>query len=184
MRRAVLFMLLPVMLGSLRAQAQQVAGTQCWIDGKLVGGFPPGYTCPGTGSSSGGGSSSTAASRCAEKRESIRAKSRPIICTSLPITVPSTYITRRTRRDPKRPLGFISEQRYTWTRRYDASRIIRVPWNCAASWERTPRGPGLNCSRRHERAAQIHSLWVRASQLHDQKEWKAAEEAWRRSHCC
>jgi len=36
--------------------AQQVAGTQCWINGKLVGGFPPGYNCPGTGggSSSGG----------------------------------------------------------------------------------------------------------------------------------
>lgn len=26
-----------------------VAGTQCWIDGKLEGGFPPGYVCPGTG---------------------------------------------------------------------------------------------------------------------------------------
>jgi tetratricopeptide (TPR) repeat protein len=26
-----------------------VAGTQCWINGKLTGGFPPGYVCPGTG---------------------------------------------------------------------------------------------------------------------------------------
>lgn len=46
-------------LASASVQAQgsgQVAGTQCWINGKLVGGFPPGYTCPGTsGHSSGGG---------------------------------------------------------------------------------------------------------------------------------
>jgi len=32
------------------AQGSQVAGTQCWINGKLVGGFPPGYHCPGTSS--------------------------------------------------------------------------------------------------------------------------------------
>ncbi len=36
-----------------------VVGTQCWIDGKLVGGFPPGYVCPGTG---GGGGFSPAPS--------------------------------------------------------------------------------------------------------------------------
>jgi hypothetical protein len=30
-----------------------VVGTQCWINGKLVGGFPPGYVCPGTGGGSG-----------------------------------------------------------------------------------------------------------------------------------
>jgi len=30
-----------------------VVGTQCWINGKLVGGFPPGYVCPGTGVGSG-----------------------------------------------------------------------------------------------------------------------------------
>ncbi len=29
-----------------------VVGTQCWINGKLVGGFPPGYVCPGTGGGS------------------------------------------------------------------------------------------------------------------------------------
>lgn len=34
-----------------------VVGTQCWINGKLVGGFPPGYVCPGTGG--GRGSSPT-----------------------------------------------------------------------------------------------------------------------------
>lgn len=28
-------------------------GPQCWINGKLVGGFPPGYVCPGTGGGSG-----------------------------------------------------------------------------------------------------------------------------------
>lgn len=30
-----------------------VVGTQCWVNGKLVGGFPPGYVCPGTGGGSG-----------------------------------------------------------------------------------------------------------------------------------
>jgi tetratricopeptide (TPR) repeat protein len=30
-----------------------VVGTQCWINGKLVGGFPPRYVCPGTGGGSG-----------------------------------------------------------------------------------------------------------------------------------
>lgn len=46
---------LPVMAG--------VVGTQCWINGKLVGGFPAGYTCPGTGGGgSSGGSSSPAVS--------------------------------------------------------------------------------------------------------------------------
>jgi hypothetical protein len=30
----------------------QVVGTQCWINGTLVGGFPAGYTCPSTSNSS------------------------------------------------------------------------------------------------------------------------------------
>ena len=64
MKRVVLITLFAVMIGSSAAHAQgsgQVVGTQCWINGKLVGGFPAGYTCPGTGggSTSGSGYSGT-----------------------------------------------------------------------------------------------------------------------------
>src|SRR5512146_1566054 len=44
---------------SLQTAMAGVVGTQCWINGKLVGGFPAGYACPGTG---GGGSSGTSSS--------------------------------------------------------------------------------------------------------------------------
>ena len=55
-RSAILAVFLLV-LTSASAQAQgsgRVVGTQCWINGKLVGGFPPGYTCPGTSGRSSG----------------------------------------------------------------------------------------------------------------------------------
>ena len=47
--------LLLIAASPVLVMAQQVAGTQCWINGKLVGGFPPGYNCPGTGGGSGSG---------------------------------------------------------------------------------------------------------------------------------
>jgi hypothetical protein len=46
MKRVLLITLFAVVIGSSVAQAQgsgQVVGTQCWINGKLVGGFPAGY---------------------------------------------------------------------------------------------------------------------------------------------
>ena len=60
MKRIVFITLFAVLAGFSIAHAQgsgKVVGTQCWINGKLVGGFPAGYTCPGTGggSSTGGG---------------------------------------------------------------------------------------------------------------------------------
>ena len=39
-------MLLLVSCAALADDQGQVAGTQCWIGGELVGGFPPGYSCP------------------------------------------------------------------------------------------------------------------------------------------
>ena len=51
------------------AQAQdnnyKVGGTQCWINGTLVGGFPPGYNCPSQGGGGGGNRPSNAAVRAA-----------------------------------------------------------------------------------------------------------------------
>jgi hypothetical protein len=55
MRRAICLALLLIVASPVLLMAQQVAGTQCWINGKLVGGFPPGYNCPGTGGGSGSG---------------------------------------------------------------------------------------------------------------------------------
>jgi hypothetical protein len=55
------YLLVLLLMGATPPQVLAgVVGTQCWIDGKLVGGFPAGYTCPGTGGgrSSGGGVSS------------------------------------------------------------------------------------------------------------------------------
>ncbi|MFA7399508.1 MAG: hypothetical protein WCZ98_03395 [Sideroxydans sp.] len=58
MRKYLLVLLL--MVATPSQVLAGVVGTQCWVDGKLVGGFPAGYTCPGTGGgrSGGGGSSS------------------------------------------------------------------------------------------------------------------------------
>jgi hypothetical protein len=52
MKRIMLVALFAVLISSSITYAQvpgKVVGTQCWINGKLVGGFPAGYTCPGTG---------------------------------------------------------------------------------------------------------------------------------------
>jgi hypothetical protein len=54
-----------LVLASASAQAQgsgRVVGTQCWINGKLVGGFPPGYTCPSTSGRSSGSTGSSSRS--------------------------------------------------------------------------------------------------------------------------
>lgn len=57
--------ILALVLASASVQAQgsgRVAGTQCWINGKLVGGFPPGYTCPSTSGRSSGSTGSSSRS--------------------------------------------------------------------------------------------------------------------------
>jgi hypothetical protein len=51
------FTLILAFISAAQANSGRVVGTQCWINGKLVGGFPPGYTCPGTTGGSSGGSS-------------------------------------------------------------------------------------------------------------------------------
>lgn len=54
MRKLLCSTMLLIAASSLPVMAE-VVGTQCWINGKLVGGFPAGYTCPGTGGGSSGG---------------------------------------------------------------------------------------------------------------------------------
>lgn len=51
MRKLLCLMMLLIVVSPFPAKAG-VVGTQCWIDGKLIGGFPAGYTCPGTGGGS------------------------------------------------------------------------------------------------------------------------------------
>lgn len=63
--RSSILAILVLVIASTCAQAQgsgQVVGTQCWINGKLVGGFPPGYTCPGTSGRSSGSTGSSSRS--------------------------------------------------------------------------------------------------------------------------
>ncbi len=64
-KRSSLLVVFVLVLASASAQAQgsgRVAGTQCWINGKLVGGFPPGYSCPGTSGRSSGSTGSSSRS--------------------------------------------------------------------------------------------------------------------------
>lgn len=49
-------------ISAAQANSGRVVGTQCWINGKLVGGFPPGYTCPGTSGRSSGSTGSSSRS--------------------------------------------------------------------------------------------------------------------------
>jgi hypothetical protein len=57
------FTLILAFISTAQAQGSgRVVGTQCWINGKLVGGFPPGYTCPVTGGRSSGGTGSSSRS--------------------------------------------------------------------------------------------------------------------------
>jgi len=48
--RAVLGLALLFLFSTVPIYAQKVSGTQCWINGELVGGFPPDYPCPDAGS--------------------------------------------------------------------------------------------------------------------------------------
>ena len=64
-RQSSLLVAFVLVLASASAQAQgsgRVVGTQCWINGKLVGGFPPGYACPSTSGRSSGSTGSSSRS--------------------------------------------------------------------------------------------------------------------------
>jgi tetratricopeptide (TPR) repeat protein len=55
-RRIILILLASGGGASALAQGSgQVAGTQCWINGELQGGFPAGYSCPANTRAAGGG---------------------------------------------------------------------------------------------------------------------------------
>jgi hypothetical protein len=61
MKKTLFVSLVIFVIGSPALFAQvsgQVVGTQCWIGGKLIGGFPANYTCPSSGEAASSGAAS------------------------------------------------------------------------------------------------------------------------------